>query len=71
MPVVTSGIEHARWGLALRSGAFFVVGGGLGVLVYGLVSDRSLSALPWGWLLFGAVVATVSGGLLPGRQRRR
>ncbi|MFE7327492.1 hypothetical protein ACFU8W_21325, partial [Streptomyces sp. NPDC057565] len=46
MLVVTSGIERPRWWFALRSGAFFLVGGGLAVFTYGMFSHRTAGALP-------------------------
>ena len=71
MLVVTSGTERPRWWFALRSGAFFLVGGGLGVFTYGLISHDTTGALPWGGLLLGTAVAATLSALFPRRQDRR
>jgi hypothetical protein len=48
----------------------FFVGGGLGSFAYGVMSHRPMSGMPWGWVLFGAIVRATLGALSPGRHRR-
>jgi len=71
MLVVTSGTERTRWWFALRNGGFFLVGGGLGVFTYGLVSHGTAGVFPWGGLLFGTAVVATRSALLPRRRERR
>lgn len=72
MCVVTSGIVRPRWRVAMRSGGLFLVGGGLGIVVYGLIAHpyRLVGASAWGGLVFGAAVAATTSALFPGRGRR-
>ncbi|MET9406157.1 hypothetical protein ABZX90_10340 [Streptomyces sp. NPDC002935] len=63
--------ERPRWWFGLRGGAFFLLGGGLGVIAYGLFRHRALGALPWGGLLFGTAVAATLGALFPRRREGR
>ncbi|MFD7164657.1 hypothetical protein [Streptomyces violascens] len=67
---MTSDIARPRWRSALRGFLFFFVGGGLGSLVYGVMRDRPVGGMPWGGLLFGALVCATITALFPGRQRR-
>ncbi|WP_159046381.1 hypothetical protein [Streptomyces sp. MMG1121] len=56
-----------RWSGA-RGSAVFLAGGALGMLAYTTLTHRP-GAVPWGGLLFGAVVCAVLGVLLPRRRR--
>ncbi|MFB7241693.1 hypothetical protein ACFCYX_04365 [Streptomyces populi] len=67
---MTSTTEHPRWRLALRGGAFFLLGGGLGLISYAEVRHHSLGSAPWNGLLFGTVVAAAFSAVFPRRRGR-
>jgi hypothetical protein len=55
---------------ALRGFLLFMVGGGLGSFVYGVTRHRPVGGMPWGELLFGAIVCATVSAVLPRRRRR-
>ncbi|WP_225097343.1 hypothetical protein [Streptomyces sp. CoH27] len=57
-----------RWWLGLRGFAVFLLGGGLGTFAYAVVTHRP-GGVPWGGLLFGALVCGTLCALFPGRRR--
>ncbi|MCQ9182120.1 hypothetical protein KMT30_24365 [Streptomyces sp. IBSBF 2953] len=57
-----------RWWSALRGFVFFLVGGALGAFAYAAVSRRP-GGVPWGWVVFGALVCAAVGALSPRRRR--
>jgi hypothetical protein len=54
---------------ALRGFLLFFVSGGLGSFVYAVVRHRSVDRMPWGGLLFGAIVCATLSAVLPGHRR--
>ncbi|KUN63300.1 hypothetical protein AQJ46_31415 [Streptomyces canus] len=61
-------MARPRWWYALRGFAVFVVAGGLGSLRYVATTHRP-GGMPWGGLLFGAIVCATISALFPGRRR--
>ncbi|MER5602565.1 hypothetical protein [Streptomyces sp. NPDC002265] len=66
---MTSDIARPRWWYALRGFAVFFVAGGLGSFLYVVTTHRP-DGMPWGGLLFGAIVCATLSALFPGRRRR-
>ncbi|MEV6833891.1 hypothetical protein AB0N17_05110 [Streptomyces sp. NPDC051133] len=58
------------WRYALRGFALFLLGGGLGAFGYATVSHRP-GGMPWGGVLFGALVCAVLSALFARRRRGR
>ncbi|MFE5582265.1 hypothetical protein [Kitasatospora sp. NPDC056531] len=65
-----SDIGRPRWWLAIRAFLLFLVCGGLGCFAYEVVAHRPVGGMPWGGLLFGAIVSATLSALLPERRRR-
>jgi hypothetical protein len=53
----------------LRGFLLFFVCGGLGSFVYGVMRHRPVDGMPWGGLLFGAIVCAMLSALFRGRRR--
>lgn len=70
MPFVTSYPTRSRWWSALRGFLLFFVAGGFGSFTYGVMGHHSISDMPWGGMLFGAIVCATVSGLSPRRRHR-
>lgn len=68
---MTSDSDSARprWWSALRGVVLFLLAAGLGSLAYSVVTHRP-GGIPWGGMLFGALVCGSLSALFPGRRRR-
>src|ERR1044072_6920274 len=62
-------MARPRWWYALRGFAVFVAAGGLVSLLYVATTHRP-GGMPWGRLLFGAIVCVTISARFPGRRRR-
>ncbi|MFJ9729322.1 hypothetical protein ACIRP3_41940 [Streptomyces sp. NPDC101209] len=60
--------DRPLWWLGLRGFVLFLVGGGLGVFAYTMVSQRP-DPMPWGGVLFGGVVCGTLSALFAKRRR--
>ncbi|MEU9173832.1 hypothetical protein AB0D34_39755 [Streptomyces sp. NPDC048420] len=67
---MTSDIARPRWWSALRGFLIFFVSGGLGSFAYAVVRHRPVAGMPWGGLLFGAIVCATLSAVLPAHRRR-
>ncbi|WP_180356501.1 hypothetical protein [Kitasatospora sp. GP30] len=63
-------IDRPSWWRLLRNLMFFVVNGSLAILACTMVTHQPVSVLPWGGLLFGALVFATLSTLFPRRRRR-